>query len=262
MQIDMLNRVDFCLVVDTTGSMGTFLSMAKQHLTNAVRALSADANLDLRVGVVEYRDHPPQEKSFLTKVYPLTGDLGQVQKVIDSLQAMGGGDSPEAVFDGVVDACEKQEWREHSLRLALLVGDAPPHGAMAHRAEPGQPARDTCPCGYTVHSVTAAAESRGVTVHALAMSAHKPLTDAFSAIAVGTGGSCVVADQASKVIETLRGVLAREFGSLELDRQVWEAVQAVGTSETATVAAHLNMARGPVASALARLEKRELGLRS
>ncbi len=56
-----LNHVDLCFVVDTTGSMGSFIQAAKQQLLDTMRLLSADSNIDLQVGLVEYRDHPPPE---------------------------------------------------------------------------------------------------------------------------------------------------------------------------------------------------------
>lgn len=70
-----LNQVDLCFlcfVIDTTGSMGGSIDAAKRHLLDAVAALRQSDNLDLQVGLVEYRDHPPQESSFVTRLYPLT----------------------------------------------------------------------------------------------------------------------------------------------------------------------------------------------
>lgn len=66
-----LNYVDLCFVIDTTGSMGSFIQAAKQQLLDTIQLLSADSDIDLQVGLVEYRDHPPQDSSFVTRVYPL-----------------------------------------------------------------------------------------------------------------------------------------------------------------------------------------------
>jgi hypothetical protein len=249
--MDVLSRADLCFVVDTTGSMSPFLEAAKRHLMDAMTTLQAAANVDLHVGLVEYRDHPPQERSFVTRVSDLRGDFSAMQKVIEKLAAQGGGDSPEAVFDGVYDACVRIAWRPHSCRFALLVGDAPPHGAKAHEGS-GSP----CPCGYTVHTVTAAAEAHGVTVHALSMGRDQQTVTAFTAMARGTGGECVVANQGDAVIKAMTDVLTREFGSLTFDRDVLDAVLAAGELDTAAIAAHLGSARGPVAASLTRLGKR------
>src|ERR1044071_5396679 len=99
--------------------------------------LGADRVIVLFVGFVEYRDHPPQEKTFVTRVNPLTSDIKRMQKAINSLKADGGGDAPEAVYDGVFAACKQIEWRPFSCRFTLLVGDAPPHGYKPPEDERG-----------------------------------------------------------------------------------------------------------------------------
>ena len=126
--VKSLNDVDLCFVVDTTGSMGSFIQAAQRQLLDTIKQLSTYSNIDLQVGLVEYRDHPPQDTSFVTRIYPLTANLQEMQKCINKLKADGGGDAPEAVYSGVWDACEKIKWRPHSCRFILLVGDAPPHG--------------------------------------------------------------------------------------------------------------------------------------
>lgn len=250
---DLLNRVDLCFVVDTTGSMGAFLHAAKQHLTQTLDALRAESAIDLRVGLVEYRDHPPQDSSFVTRVNLLTADLGRIQKAINGLSANGGGDAPEAVYDGVSDACYKMPWRLHSCRLALLVGDAPPHGARAHEGR-GKP----CACGRDLHAVTAEAERFGVTVHAVPVHAFGETVATFTDIAGGTGGECAPAARPEAVIETMKRVLARDFGNLEFDRRALAAVREIGEADTARVTERLGCTRGEAASALARLGRRGL----
>src|SRR4051794_19759306 len=116
---DALNQVDLCFVIDTTGSMGPFLAEAKRQLLATLRQLRAEAGVDLRVGLVEYRDHPPEERTFAARGYELTADLDRMQKVINGLKADGGGDAPEAVYDGIERACAWLQWRAHSSRFLL-----------------------------------------------------------------------------------------------------------------------------------------------
>jgi hypothetical protein len=251
-EFDLLNRVDLCFVVDTTGSMSPFLEAARRHLLDAIETLRADARLDLAVGLVEYRDHPPQDSTFVTRVRALESELDRVRRVVANLQPQGGGDAPEAVFDGVHDACIKVAWRAYSRRFALLVGDAPPHGVRAHDGV-GSP----CRCGLTQHAVTAAAEQQGVTVHALPLTAGAT-RDAFLALAEGTGGECADVQRPERVIATMAGVLARDFSALSFDREVLTVARAHAEPETARIAESLGVARGPVAASLARLGKRGL----
>jgi len=43
------------------------------------------------------QDHPPEEKSYVTKIYPFTGSATKAKGNVSDLSAEGGGDRPEAV---------------------------------------------------------------------------------------------------------------------------------------------------------------------
>src|SRR5947209_20193430 len=130
MKTETLSQVDLAFIVDTTGSMGSFINEARRRVAAVLRAAleAAPLTIDLRVAVVEYRDHPPQDQTFVARAHAFAADLRQVQKTIAALQPAGGGDAPEAVFDGLVAACRDLEWPAHRCRLALRIGDAPPPG--------------------------------------------------------------------------------------------------------------------------------------
>ena len=67
-----------------------------------------------------------------------------MQKYIAALSPSGGGDAPEAVFDGL-RAAGVQAWRTHSRRTAILIGAAPPHGFATR----GNTPHGECRCGLT-----------------------------------------------------------------------------------------------------------------
>ncbi|MFE1744748.1 VWA domain-containing protein [Coleofasciculus sp. H7-2] len=261
-----LNHVDLCFVIDTTGSMGGFIQEAKQQLLDTIRLLSADSDIDLQVGLVEYRDHPPQDTTFVTRIYPLTANLQEMQKNINKLEADGGGDHPEAVYDGVLDAANQMKWRRNSCRFILLVGDAPPHGFQADRDSDGFTHTDSAryPNGLTVQWVTAAAENQRVTVHALCMGGDRSCVQSFTAnrqgrrfaIATGTGGQCASVRDAKDVICQIVTMLKGEFRDLEFDRKVLQNVQRLGNLDISATADALGCPRLQVASAIARLGKR------
>ncbi len=253
-----LNHVDLCFVIDTTGSMGSFIQAAKQQLLNTISLLSADSNIDLQIGLVEYRDHPPQDTSFITRVYPLTANLKQMQNQINQLEANGGGDFPEAVYDGVQDAATKMKWRPHSCRFILLVGDAPPHGFQIDANLDSFTHTDPAsyPNNLTVQSVTATAENYRVTIHALGMGNNQVTVQSFKALATGTGGQCATANSGTEVIYRMTSVLKSEFQNLEFDRKVLDIVRSLGSLDVTVIADTLSSPRLQVASAISRLGKR------
>ena len=166
-----LTKVDLCFVVDNTGSMGTFIEAAKAQLIDVIQRLSADSKIGLQIGLVRYRDHKPQDSMFVTKVHDLERGLNKVRSALNSMKPEGGGDSAEAVYQGVIDAVDKISWRAHSCRFVILVGDAPPHGFVQfyNRFYSGESKMfesdawpNGCPSELDVHRVGASMERKGV----------------------------------------------------------------------------------------------------
>ena len=262
--LNQLNNVDICFVVDTTGSMGSFIAAAKKQLLKTISSLSNHSNINLQVGLVEYRDHPPQDKSFITRIYPLTDNFGKMQKNINKLSADGGGDAPEAVYRGVWDACEQISWRTYSSRFILLVGDAPPHGfAKWWKTATGKQLSghgDTwangCPSGLDVYSVTATAEAKGIQIYGLCMGRDKLTREAFGALAAFTGAKSSNVNSGVDVIRQIETVLQNEFSNLDFDKQVLQTIHNLGHLEIQVIADALDSPRLPVSCSIARLGKR------
>lgn len=190
---DVIGELDVCFVIDTTGSMTPFLTAARKHITRIAEETAKAGDLSIRMGIVEYRDHPPQDESFKTKELPMlatrtwqfTSNLKEFQSWLDQLRAGGGGDEAEAVFDGVV-AATKLEWREHADRVIWLVGDSPPHGAC--RPEASLFWAKGCPCNYTLPLAIRELVDARVTLHAITLTDKPDLKKAFMALAKATGG--------------------------------------------------------------------------
>lgn len=67
----------------------------------------------------------------MTCSYDLTTEE-EIKVFIESLNASGGGDAPEAVMDGLFVSAKHMSWRDSthipSLRYIFHIADAPPHG--------------------------------------------------------------------------------------------------------------------------------------
>ncbi|GCE28408.1 hypothetical protein KDA_38920 [Dictyobacter alpinus] len=246
-----LNQVDLAFVVDTTGSMGPLIRAARQQMVDMLRQLASAADIRLQLGIVEYRDHPPQAK-IVYRVYPFTADLAQAQQTIESLQADEGGDAPEAVLDGIVAACRELSWRPHALRLLILVGDAPPHGV----GSAGDSFAAGCPCGETVLSVTRHAEEGRITIHALGLTSDTNAS--FGEISTLTGGRFFESKQAQKAIEHIAELLQMEFAALELDRQVLAQYHDLSELDVEALAQRLDVPYHVASNSLLRLLSRDL----
>ena len=248
---EKLNQVDLCFVVDTTGSMNPFINAAREALLETISTLCKRDGVDLQIGLVEYRDHPPQERSFVTKHHALVSDLKKMEKIINNLYASGGGDHPEAVYDGVCEAAVLTDWREHSQRFIMLVGDAPPQGYNVRRES-----RRACTCGLDIAKVTAAAEEKRALVHALPMANDAATIGAFTEIARGTGGACAETTNANSIVKRIEEMLDREFCNLQFDGEVLEVASEFSNLEAGAISQKLECSRLQVAASIAHLRRR------
>jgi hypothetical protein len=115
--------VDLMFAIDTTGSMSPYIAAAVKSakgVADRLHALSSKA----RVGLVEYRDYGD---SYVARtVAPLSNDFTAFNNGLNSLSAGGGGDTPEAVYTGVVTALDVP-WNRSAARALIVLGDALAH---------------------------------------------------------------------------------------------------------------------------------------
>ena len=116
---------------DCTGSQGSYISSATKNIQlicdNIYQSGKLQAREDLRVGLVAYRDHPPQDHTYVTRECGFSSDIDKVHRELSGLYASGGGDGPEAVTAALAVAL-KMDWREQASKMIVLIADAPPHG--------------------------------------------------------------------------------------------------------------------------------------
>ena len=246
-----INEFDLAFVVDTTGSMGPLIAAAQRQMTEMIDTLARAAAADMRLGVVEYRDHPPQD-SLISRAYPFTSDLRAAKHTLNRLAADGGGDAPEAVFAGLVAASQELAWRAHARRVAVLVGDAPPHGVGFR----GDAFAGGCPSGETIHSTSAKLEDRNIRLYAIGLTG--AVNDSFGLLSTLTGGRLFSAGQGHAAIEQLQKLLKEEFGQLDFDRQVHGAWTNLPEPTIETIAEQLAAPPMRVAAAVSRLSCRDL----
>jgi hypothetical protein len=121
-------------ILDLTGSQQKYIDNVKASINiicDEIResdCMKSAGPGDLRVAFIGFRDHPPQDLSFVTREWDFASDIAKISRNLRSLpDAKGGGDGPEAVT-AALDQALKMKWRNDCNKVAVLVSDAPPHG--------------------------------------------------------------------------------------------------------------------------------------
>ncbi len=192
-------RIDVVFVIDSTGSMADEIRTVKTHLTKIIKEVEGGQPRPyLRVGVVSYRDHKPEEYGYLYRELDLTNDIGRAVDFIWDIEATGGGDLPEAVADGLNAAINNMDWNykiynqnqevyeKYTKRLIFLIGDAAPHGEGSTDRSYAQ----GCPEGHSYRQNIKDATEKGIRVYTVSGSGIDSVgVRIFKEIATRTGGS-------------------------------------------------------------------------
>lgn len=145
--------VDIVFLIDATASMRPYMKGTKRLIRkiiwDAQKCLTqylVDEVEILLAGIVSYKDHDQESKTYVSKVNcNLTSDFVAFKDALMKIEAKGGADEPEAVLDGLNDVIENIQWRKHSNRFLYHILDAPPHGKTFNNCKNDDYAE--CPCG-------------------------------------------------------------------------------------------------------------------
>ena len=117
--------LDIAFVLDTTGSMQDEINQLRDTLnTINFQVSNTSPRPAVRYGMVLFRD---RGEAYRTRVIPFTDDLDPFSRALEEVSAGGGDDYPEDVQAGLEAALHELRWRESGVKVAFLIGDAPPH---------------------------------------------------------------------------------------------------------------------------------------
>lgn len=160
---ESLFGLDIGFVIDSTGSMISYINGAKQSIKEIMnqskmrfKKYKADDKM-LNFGIVAYRDHPPQDTTFITKVHNFS-DFSTASDFLDNLTASGGGDPPEAVLDGLNEAVNTLTWNDNTEKLLFLLLDNPGHGIRYGTYY-------DCPCDLHEKDILPAMKKKGISFY-------------------------------------------------------------------------------------------------
>ncbi|KAF9533223.1 hypothetical protein CPB83DRAFT_846085 [Crepidotus variabilis] len=220
-------QLDLVFVQDCTGSQGTYISSATKNIEAICAHIFESGRLqspeDLRVGLVAFRDHPPQDHTYVTKNFGFSSDTSQVHKHLSTLYASGGGDGPEAVTAALAETLN-MEWRPNATKMVVLIADAPPHGI----GEYGDGFDDGSPDGHDPLQVARQMASRGITLFFVAcepaLSGYSYATDFYQAITSITSGLMLPLLTADLLAHAIVGSVLE---NLDMERLIHEVGHAV-----------------------------------
>lgn len=228
---DVLGQLDILFVIDVTGSMQPYINEARKYAAEVAVKLAKDNDLDIRFGMVAYRDHPPQDTTFVTVSSDGFGSAAQLQDALVALSAAGGGDRPEAVWDGVAEAV-KFDWRPKADRTIYLIGDSPPHG---HAGQTDDVWPMGCPCGITADKLVTSLKRVKIEVNAFSIAGYADTTAAFELLTKPTKGLCITADRPEALTSGYTTSLEAKSSLILSNRSVMAAMADTGmTYDTAS----------------------------
>jgi Cutinase/von Willebrand factor type A domain/PKD domain/Fibronectin type III domain len=189
-----ITPLDLAFVIDSTGSMGSSIGGVENAAKAMVNTLESKG-ADYRVGLVDYKDTDQGDPYAARVDLNMTKDAPAFSSAVGALTASGGGDTPEAVYSGIMTAINGLSWRNVPRKAIIVMGDAA--------------AKDPEPItGYTHASVIAAARALDpAVIDPIAIGA-EPLAS-FTTLAEGSGGTVFEAADPSAVSEQVLAVVEK-----------------------------------------------------
>ncbi|CAF0816677.1 unnamed protein product [Adineta ricciae] len=227
--------LDLVFIMDCTGSMGSYIASATSSIRAIVEEIVVSEKSDIHLALIEYRDHPPQDQTFVTRTHDFTAKVSEMKGWLEQCSAQGGGDGPEAVADGLHDAL-KLSWRENATKICVLISDAPPHGLDAN----GDGFPNGCPAGLDPLRIVREMAEKHITLYVVGVEPPiVPYRDFFMSLAYITGGQYVPMVNAKLLAKVIIGGVREEISldrlmqdaQADIDREMQRA-EAEGVDET------------------------------
>ena len=214
--------LDLVFAMDCTSSMSPYIESAKNNVRKIVEEIISSEQSDVRMALVQYRDHPPQDRTFVTKVNDFTFSHKKMREWLEHCEARGGGDIAEAVTDALNDVL-KLTWRTDSIKICVLVSDAPPHGINC--TSDGFP--DGCPDGLDPIELARRMAQEKITLYSVGCEPQiSPYKEFFMGLAFITGGQYVPLTAAKLLSDVIIGGAQEEISleaiMAEVDKEVKE----------------------------------------
>jgi Mg-chelatase subunit ChlD len=218
---EKIGQLDLVFVVDNTGSMGPYIANVKTKILEIIRTIKKEEMVHrLRVGLVSYRDHPPEETTYVTQKYELSSDTSKIESYVMQMDASGGGDGPEAVSTAL-QVMNKMEFLNESAKIAVLIGDAPPHGV-----EEGDVWPKGTPDGAKWTEEAKRAYGKGIVIHTVGcfpeIASYQKGIETYEKIAADSEGRFIPLEKAELLVNIITGLAVEEIDKLAIQKSILE----------------------------------------
>ena len=218
---EKLGQLDLVFVVDNTGSMGPYIHNVKTKILEIIRTIKKEELCHrLRVGLVSYRDHPPEETTYVTQKFELTSDTSLIEKNVMKMEASGGGDGPEAVSTAL-QVMSKMEFLNDAAKVAVLIGDAPPHGV-----ESGDRWPQGTPDGAKWDVEAKKAFDKGIVIHTVGcfpeIAGYAKGVATYEKIAGDSQGRFFPLEKADILVNLITGIAVEELDKIAIQQSILE----------------------------------------
>ncbi|MGP1438245.1 MAG: vWA domain-containing protein [Treponema sp.] len=119
-------ELDLMFVLDCTESMNSYIQQAKDDMLGLLENMKKQFS-SLRIGLILYKDY--YDDYVVKEACVFTKDPNIFLNTLKNVEVSGGGDIPEAVYEGLYLGL-REGWRLNDkkvLKKIILIGDAPPH---------------------------------------------------------------------------------------------------------------------------------------
>lgn len=219
-------ELDLCFLCDCTGSMGSYIQEAQRNIESIIRRIVDEQKAGVRFALISYRDHPPQDRSYVTQIFPFTSSVAEMSSYVSTMKAAGGGDGPEAVTAALSDGLNLP-WRPNATKVAVLIADAPPHGLEPQGD--GFPNGD--PEGRDPLEITRQMAAHGITCYTVGvepvLGQYSFARDFMCTVAEITGGQAVALSSAALLADVIVHGSVEEISLTRLQRKVEAEVESV-----------------------------------
>ncbi|KAJ3051179.1 hypothetical protein HK097_007845 [Rhizophlyctis rosea] len=198
------NELDLCFALDCTGSMGSYIHTATESIKDIAYKLIQSEKAKINFALIAYRDHPPQDLTYVTNVHPFTSNIHTMKQYLSQQSAQGGGDGPEAVTAALYEALHLP-WRPNATKVLVIIADAPPHGL----GESGDGFPNGDPNNRDPIQIINEMRANGITIFSVAcepaLSRYTHAVDFFQFCATATGGTMTPLTRASLLPSVIIG---------------------------------------------------------